>query len=425
MMSWLLVLLLLAAPQESQDSAIDARLSATLSADTLPDRDATELRPQVAGSITVAPRPGLTLRLDGAVDGLLADRGTRIRTVEIRVKDAWIEAAGRRADVRAGYGRLVWGRLDEIAPSDVINPLDAAKFLFEGRSEARLAVPFVRARLLPSDRVRLEGVVVPRFRRGTYDLLDEDTSPFNLTRDLILPANVLLASGRRHAESPSDKEVAGALSGGGRVQFTLGRVDVSASAYRGVDAFGPVAFEVLPPADDAPATAVVGQLVEYHPRFTMYAGDVETVTGDWAWRGEAAFFADRRLSGVTVPGFVEARSLDAGFGFDRRAGSLTIFGSAIVHHERSDVDPGVRRTDVSLVGSIDRAFAGDRVRIRGFAVANPGDKAGFVRGVFLWKPRDRVTVDVSAGSFLGSGDDTISRFEGRDFVVARLRYDFR
>ena len=319
----------------------------------------------------------------------------------------------------------MWGRLDEIAPSDVFNPLDAAKFLVEGLSEARLAVPFVHARLSPSDRVRLEGVVVPRFRRGTYDLLDEETSPFNLTRDLILPANVALATGRRHAESPSDDAVTGELSGGGRLQLTLGRVDVSAAAYRGVDAFGPVAFEVLPPADGALEAAVVGRLVEYHPRFTMYAGDVETVTGDWAWRGEAAFFAERTLGGVTVPGLVKAKSLDAGFGFDRRAGSMTVFGSALVHHERSDVDPGVRRTDVSLVGSIDRGFARDRVRIRGFAVANPGDESGFVRGVLLWKPRDRVTVEMSAGSFLGAGDDTISRFEGRDFLVARLRYDFR
>jgi hypothetical protein len=157
----------------------------------------------------------------------------------------------------------------------------------------------------------------------------------------------------------------------------------------------------------------------------MFAADVETVTGNWAWRSEAAVFAERTLRGVTVPGLVKARSLDAGFGFDRRAGSLTVFGSAVVHHEQSGVDPGVRRTDLSVVGSIDRAFASDRVRLRAFAVGNPGDESGFVRGVFLWKPRDRVTVELTAGAFLGSGDDTISRFAGRDFVMTRLRYDFR
>jgi hypothetical protein len=38
-----------------------------------------------------------------------------------------------------------------------------------------------------------------------------------------------------------------------------------------------------------------------------------------------------------------------------------------------------------------------------------------------WKPRDFLAVDVSAGAFLGSGDDTISRFKGRDFALVGVR----
>ena len=63
----------------------------------------------------------------------------------------------------------MWGRLDEVQPTDVINPIDAARFLLDGRSAARLGVAFVRGRYIASDRFAVEGVLVPVFARGTYD----------------------------------------------------------------------------------------------------------------------------------------------------------------------------------------------------------------------------------------------------------------
>ena len=67
-----------------------------------------------------------------------------------------------RFDLRAGAARLVWGRLDEFQPTDVVNPIDLSRFLMEGRSEARLPVGLVRGRavFLPHS-TTLEAVVVP------------------------------------------------------------------------------------------------------------------------------------------------------------------------------------------------------------------------------------------------------------------------
>ena len=48
-----------------------------------------------------------------------------------RLREGWVELAGEYADVRAGVGRISWGRLDEVQPSDVINPLDVAKGLID------------------------------------------------------------------------------------------------------------------------------------------------------------------------------------------------------------------------------------------------------------------------------------------------------
>ena len=45
--------------------------------------------------------------------------------------------------------------------------------------------------------------------------------------------------------------------------------------YRGFDGFGVVSFE--PFVGSEPGVSVIGVLVERYPRFTMIAGDVETV----------------------------------------------------------------------------------------------------------------------------------------------------
>jgi len=211
-----------------------------------------------------------------------------------------------------------------------------------------------------------------------------------------------------------------ALYGSGERLVVL---DVSAAEHGGSPvAFGPIALEFTSAPPVSPA--VIGELVESHPRFTMVAGDFETVHGKWAMRGEVAVFPERRLAGVGRAGLVDAKSIDAGAGVDRRAGDFGIFASAILHREWSAEDPAIDRTNVSVVGSIERPFRRDRWLARAFGVLNPGDRSGFLRGLVLWKPRDNVTYEFSAAAFLGTGDDSIGRFKGRDFLFARLKYHF-
>jgi hypothetical protein len=328
-----------------------------------------------------------------------------------------VDVAGEHVEMRAGYGRLVWGRLDEIQPSDVINPLDVSRFILDGRSEARLPVAFARARLVASDRLSVEGILTPIFRRARFDLLDEPSSPFNLVADVELPPAVQVSASDVERRQPA--RVMANASGGGRVSATIGRVDIAAAVFRGFDGFGVIELE-----GQITPEGVVGRLVERFSRFTMVAADFETVAGEWALRGEVAAFVEKRLAGVTRPGVVDGRAFDGGFGFDRRSGAYRVFGSAVVHSEWSGEDRAVRKTDVNVVGSIDRQFRGDRYLARVFGVVNPADAFGFVRGLIVWRARDRVALEASAAAFLGTGDDTLARFKGRDFVLTRVRVDW-
>jgi hypothetical protein len=259
-------------------------------------------------------------------------------------------------------------------------------------------------------------------------LLDEDTSPFNLTRDLVLPAGVVSAPGRLHLESAAPGQFTdldeNAPSGGGRVLMTVGRVDVALATYRGFDAFGPILFQPLA-AGETPEPTVVGRLIELHPRFVMYSADFETVSGPWAWRGEAAYFPERTFAATTFAGTVPGTSFATGVGFDRTAGPLRVFGSFLMRRESAPLDGDAERTDYSLIASVDRAFNQERMTARGFVVTNPDDRSGFIRGIFLWKLRDHVAVEASGGVFYGSSDDVVGRFHGRDFVAGKLRVDLR
>jgi hypothetical protein len=348
-----------------------------------------------------------TVRLAGFAEGLVADRGrgTTSRDAVARPQEACVEIAGARADLRAGYSRIIWGRLDEIQPTDVVNPLDLARFFLEGRSEARLAVPLVRGRVFFGERATIDAVLVPKFTRGTFDLMEADTSPFDLERDRVvcLAIGVCPPLETEVLEPPASLRN---LQGGARVSATNGRVDWSAAAYRGFDAFG--VYEVVPL--DPRAFTPVLRAVRTFPRFTMVGGDFETARGRWALRGEAA----------VIQGDVDRR--EAGLGFDRRAGQYHVSGTVLVHRESA---PGAEpHTAASLVASADRTFAREKYRTRAFAVYNMTDRSAFARNITSVELAENVALEGSVGWFVGRSHDIIGRFADRDFLYARLRVHF-
>ena len=393
----------------------------SLTFDVLPDISAAPGRQNVSELRTRLfverrDRVGNHLRftLSGYVDGLLADRdslgATSTSTDAIaRPMDLFAEFTSSRVDLRAGFSRVVWGRLDEFQPTDVVNPLDLTRFLLDGRTEARLPVPLVSAHVFLHGETAIDAIVVPVFRRGRFDQLDERTSPFNVG----VPPGVVV---RR--EEP--ETFAGNLQGGVRVTSTVRRVDWGFSAYRGLRSL---------PVVSAPP------YVETFPRFTMLGGDFETVRGEWGIRGEAAAFVDDSFqvvsSGAGVPRLSteEGHGMNAGVGIDRRAGDYRIAGDVVWSYGAAE---GQHDSDVTLVAAADRSFVHDTRTLRVLAVYDPGD-AFFVRAIVTVSLRDDVSIEGSSGLFtadsstndrIGFAVDTLARFARRDFLYARLKVLF-
>lgn len=415
--------------------------------DYFPNRsDTTELRTRLfveeKAEKTFASSNRIVVTASGFVEGLLSRRvvpgsGRGLESVSdgiARVHDANVDFRTQRVDLLAGYARIVWGKLDEIQPTDVINPLDVSRFFFEGRSEARLPVLVGRVRLHLSENLTLDGVYLPDFRRGRFDQLDEPSSPFNLPVSVAQDPSTCLSIGCPAALPIADHApafTAGNGQGGVRMSATSGRVDWSVSAFRGFESFGLYTFGTVPTVPAGPP--VVPPTIDVvYPRFTMIGGDIEAVRGKWGMRGEVAAFVADNFQSADLR-VVKGHSFDAGAGVDRRAGDYTLSGTVLLHSEsydspivapNGDRDTLDGRTDVSLIFSADRTFARERYRVRGFGVYGASSQSGFVRGIGVANVRDNLALEASLGWFAGQGEDLVGRFSDSDFAYVRMKYYF-
>lgn len=400
---WLVLVLFVPASAHAQ---VDGHVSVLF--DVLPDigeapgsQRVMELRTRVFLERKQDAGAHLRVNLSGYVDGLLADRkasggsGTSSDAI-VRPNELYAEFFSTRFDLRVGASRIVWGRLDEFQPTDVVNPIDLTKFLLEGRSEARLPVGLVRGRLFLPRSSTLEGIIVPVFRAGRFDQLEERTSPFDLAANAnVICPSVGLGPCRLLTRDRQEPEAAlRNVQGGARFTSTTGRVDWAVSAFRGFNSF-PTYTVALP------------RLVESFPRFMMMGGDFETVRGPWGVRGEAAAFVEDQLERI-----------ESGLGVDRRAGDYRIATNVLVTHQR------INGTDVTLVAAADRSFSRETRTVRLFAVYDPTDGTTFMRGIAAVSLRDDVWLEGSAGIFTGSSLDTLGRLTRRDFVYTRLKVFF-
>jgi predicted RND superfamily exporter protein len=406
-------------------------------ADYFPNRgDTVEARARLFAEEKLDISPAVRVAASGFVEGLARrpepaagagpPRSDRfVGDAVVRVQDANVGVTAGPVDLLAGFARVAWGRLDEIQPTDVVNPLDISRFFFEGRAEARLPVVVGRARLFLPHGASVEAVYVPFFRQGRFDQLDEPTSPFGLVTtaadmpvvclEIGCPALPPVVETRQPAVRAANSQ------GGVRVSATVGRIDLSASVYRGFEPF---------PLYHATGTAAAGNrllITGIHPRFTMVGMDFETVAGDWGIRGEAAAFVEDSFqsSGFAVVG---GSSIDAGIGVDREAADYQFSATILIRRESYDgpTEPGGDRdrNDVTLVVSADRGFARERHRLRAFAVANVAESSGFARAIWFHELRTNVVLETSAGWMLGEGRDVLGRFSDSDFLSTRLKYYF-
>lgn len=323
--------------------------------------------------------------------------------------EIYVERSGDKLELRLGYSNLPWGVLDEVQPTDRVNPLDVARFALEGRAQARLPVPMLRARVRLPRGLRLEGVWVPFPRRGTFDQLDEPTSPFNP------------AEGRAAALPRSDlPRTARNMEFGGRLDGTASGWNWALELYR--DVVDSDFYEA-----SADPTRPAGMVTSVRPVRWMVGGEFETTVGAWTARGEAAFdFHDPRQV-PSPPALVRGRTFQGGLGFDRRVAETVVSADAIYTARAvpGRAPPGLLdRDELALVFGLTRQVSRGTGELRVFGVWNTVARSGFGRATYSKEIVENLRLQVTGGLFWGGGDDPFGLLRRSDFAAVRLRLYF-
>jgi hypothetical protein len=396
----------------------------TVLTSTFPDRPRTpELRSRVFAKESVIAGPHVRFDVGGFAEGLLAGGTGAEHAGVAEFDEASVQLTLSRLDVLAGFTRAVWGRLDEIQPGDVVNPLDLSKFFYESREAARMPVGLVRARVHLAESANIELVAVPGFRQGRFDRLDEPSSPFNPTT---VPLRVTV-------ERPSG-DVWDRMQGGGRLAASTGRVDWAVGAYRG---FRPLqVYQLSYALSGIPAAPVVAIVVSgKYPRYTMVSGDFETALSRWTIRGEAVVSDDRAIQARGTPVIASGRTVQAGFGADRTIAGYRVLAELVAHHAMIDAPslatdpltaapPRFDRRSLTAVGILERQFARETRLIRGFGIYDAVNKNGIARAVGAISPRENWWVEGTAVWFSGRRAGFLGPFVDDDFLSVRLTRRF-
>jgi hypothetical protein len=232
------------------------------------------------------------------------------------LREGYVEIARERWELRAGRQIIVWGRADEINPTDVVTPKNFLLLLPEGIAGYRFGANALRLDAFLPAAVRATAAWVPVFVPSDIPLTE-------------LPAGARLAE-----RLPAVTFENG--SAGLRLDRSGQRIDAALAYFYGFNLLPEVRVErtAIDPATGAPLVDVALA----HARQHMVGADFASTRGRWGYRGEAAWVHTdnpngRRLDGVT-PSFFYVLGLERSF-----AGDLGVIVQYVGRYVPERVDP--------------------------------------------------------------------------------------
>jgi len=292
---------------------LDARAVAAFGRDTPREYPTTELGLDAKATISSWGGARLYLQLidDGTVtdpgNGLLVNQLTKVyqdKNPYLDVDEAYLDFFFEKADVRIGIQKFSWGRLDEINPTDVINPEDYSQGSMNEELERKIGIPAVRVSSY-SALVNVELAWIPRYVPYRLPKPEERWYPGPLKAPESVETDgtvgsIPVTSTHKDISLPD----AGIESSEAAVRLSklVGDWDLSVSYYRGydvmpiTDAFSDLTIEIV----DLLALDYTLELdLTYKPalhKMNVWGFDFMTTLGSFTVRGEVAYFDEKRYN---------------------------------------------------------------------------------------------------------------------------------
>ncbi len=387
--------------------------------------------------------------------------------------EAYFDFFTSKADFRLGIQKFAWGRLDELSPVDMLNTDSMTNPFIEDENTRKIGAPSARANIY-SDLVNLELDWIPRWVPYRLPMSYERWFPTVLIAPEniviqgygpLLPANISIPVKAEYQDIDMPACTFENSEIGVKISKTVGKWEVSAMYFRGYDTMPvfdmPTKLSVS--IDPQTITPSLSLDTELEPRvFTidMFAFDFSTTAGDFTFRGDAAFFKDRRyireiegmindyfdkdmlqsiISEVLKdpfnphtftfnPPVIEKKdSAKYGLGFDYIKGDTTVTGQIIqeyIFNYDEKLLFNKNGIDTMLTLSIKRMLFNSR-----FEAAIYGSY-GIEFRQFLVKPSasyditDNLKLTLAALVFGGEKDSILGQYSDNDEIFLKVKYSY-
>jgi hypothetical protein len=200
--------------------------------------------------------------------------------VTSELREAYVEFERPSVDVTIGRQIIVWGRADEINPTDVLSPKDYLLLLPEGVSAYRFGTTALKIDYFAGRDVRLTGVWLP------------------ITSTSLIPLSDPPPGVRVESRPPAIRFENGIA--GFKIDHSGGAVDASISYVYGYNLLPEVHVTSI---EQNPETgALDGHVALENERQHMIGADAATTLGRYGLRGEVAYVLTSNPHGTRVDG---------------------------------------------------------------------------------------------------------------------------
>jgi hypothetical protein len=219
----------------------------------------------------------------------------------IDADEAYIDLFSEKADLRIGIQKFSWGRMDEVNPTDNINPEDFSQGTINEELERKIGIPAVKLNSY-TDIANVELAWIPRYVPYRLPQPDEKWYPNPLKAPAYVETNGTagyIPVTSQHEDITIPEATWNNSEWAGRISRYLYGWDVSASYYHG--------YDVMPITDvysDLTVTLVNPLALEYDlsldvtykpvvHQMDVYGFDFTTTLGSFTIRGEFAYYDEK------------------------------------------------------------------------------------------------------------------------------------
>ncbi len=340
------------------------------------------------------------------------------KTLEIGVREAYMDIYFPSVDLRIGKQQIIWGKADGVFITDIVSPKDLREFILPDFDEIRIGVTGVKADYYFGNNT-LEFVWLPVF---VPDKFPEQGSIWRPAPPAF-PAPARIDSSRMEVEKKLENS-----------EF-FGKFSVLS---------GVIDFEIMGGYvwDDDPVFRVVRHVTRldsgrlrldsltvypvYH-RLKIGGGSFSTTIGPVVLRGEGAFYSGKYFNTrdpEAVEGVVEKDYLHYLVGLDYTLMGWHLSGQ-FIQRVILDYDDFIKNDEYSNMATFlaNKKFWNETLNVKFFAYYDITGKSSLLRPSVGYDFADGFNLLFGANLF--SGDEGLfSQFQNNNMIYAKIKYSF-